>query len=119
MWWWQSQELAGAFNFGGSVPVDHLTCCAAALRVPAASKPAAAPADMTFSNSRRPHGVPGMISSRSFARNLTTPIVHRSVQMCLFRYELPELLIMIIVMNIFIFFTFRASEDGGIRSYRG
>src|SRR5271157_1706263 len=74
MWWWQSQELAGAFNFGGSVPVDHLTCCAAALRVPEASKPAAAPADMTFSNSRRPHGVPGMISSRSFARNLTTSI---------------------------------------------
>jgi hypothetical protein len=53
MWLWQSQELAGAFNFGASVPLDHLTCCAAALRVPPLKKPAAAPADMTFNNSRR------------------------------------------------------------------
>src|SRR5271169_1642560 len=74
MWWWQSQELAGAFNFGASVPLDHFTCCAAALRGRPAKNPAVAPADMTFSNSRRSHGIPGMISSQSLARNLTTSI---------------------------------------------
>src|SRR6516165_6544203 len=75
MWWWQSQELAGAFNFGGSVPVDHFTGWATALRAGSSSKPAAAPVDMIFSNSRRLHGAAGITSSPAFGRNLTTSIV--------------------------------------------
>src|SRR3954462_4999779 len=54
MWWWQSQALAGALSFGGSVPLDHLTCCAAASRAPYVENAAsAAPADAALSRSRR------------------------------------------------------------------
>src|SRR5581483_7690609 len=52
MWWWQSQELAGAFTFGASVPSDHFTGCAAAPDPPAATAAAAAP---PISTSRRLH----------------------------------------------------------------
>src|SRR5713226_7018887 len=71
MWWWQSQALAGAFSLGASVPSDHLTCCAAAS--PAPIMPAAAPADIAISNSRRPQEIATIASShRLWRRGLST-----------------------------------------------
>src|SRR5262245_13467853 len=53
MWWWQSVALAGALSFGASVPADHFTACASALRARVARRPAAAAPDAVFRRSRR------------------------------------------------------------------
>jgi hypothetical protein len=47
------------------------------LRGRPARKPAAAPGDMTFSNSRRSQGVPGMISPNDSPETLPLRLVHR------------------------------------------
>src|SRR5882672_739386 len=75
MWWWQSQALAGAFSLGASVPSDHLTCCAAASLAPAPIMPAAAPADIVISNSRRPQEIAAIASSHGlWRRGLSTEV---------------------------------------------
>src|SRR5438874_13277832 len=46
--------LAGALSFGGSVPLDHLTCCAAALRARWIENAASTtPTDAALNRSRR------------------------------------------------------------------
>src|SRR6266851_3995175 len=68
MWWWQSHALAGALSLGASVPSDHLTCWAAASLAAAPIMPAAAPADIVISNSRRPQKVAAMASSLGYIK---------------------------------------------------
>ena len=60
---WQSQALAGALSFGGSVPADHLTCCAAARCGRTATAPATAAADIVCKTARRCRRFPFIGSS--------------------------------------------------------
>src|SRR6516225_317648 len=64
MWCWQSQALAGALSFGGSVPDEYLTCWAVVGVALAPKMHAPASAESPHNTPRRSQPIPCIVSSR-------------------------------------------------------